>query len=218
MIGLSSACVFEAWKSLSTPCLFPRCVLSSRTSRQVYVTIEEPFQGELSPDWVSLVTTAAMSQALSPGREAQVAVLITGDETVRQLNRDYRGVDEVTDVLSFSAEHSGPWQGDSPPLGDWFPEQGNPGESFEFMLPPGELPPLGEVVVSYPQTRRQALERQPLEPDAVGRELALLLVHGVLHLVGYDHGESAETARMQARERAALASLNPYGDAGTGLK
>ena len=159
-----------------------------------------------------------MTQALSPGRDAQVAVLITDDETVRQLNRDYRGVDEVTDVLSFSAEHSGPWEGDIPPREDWVPEQGNPGQSFEFMLPPGELPALGEVIVSYPQTRRQALGRQPLEPDAVERELALLLVHGVLHLVGYDHAESAETSRMQEKERAALASLIFAGDACTGLK
>ena len=77
----------------------------------------------------------------------------------------------------------------------------------EFILPPEELPPLGEVIVSYPQTLRQAEQRgEPVE-----RELALLLVHGVLHLVGHDHLEPEETELMQARERAALAEVFQVG-------
>ena len=201
-----------------SPSFSPRCVLRSRARREVHLTIEEPFQEELAAGWVRRVVSSAMSQALPPGREAQVAVLVTGDQTVRQLNRDYRGVDEVTDVLSFSAEHSGPWEGEGPPVADPSPGSDCPGESLEFKLPPGELPPLGEVIVSYPQARRQALERQPSDPLAVGRELALLLVHGVLHLVGYDHGEPVETVRMQEREQAALASVDPAGWAGAGVK
>ena len=62
------------------------------------------------------VIASALTQAVPSDQLAQVSVLVTDDETVRQLNRDYRGVDEVTDVLSFSAEHSGHWEGkDEPP-------------------------------------------------------------------------------------------------------
>ena len=71
-------------------------------------------------------------------------------------------------------------------------------------MPPGELAPLGEVIVSYPQAQRQAEERgAPLE-----HELALLVVHGVLHLTGHDHLDPEETALMQSKERTALAALN----------
>ena len=75
---------------------------------------------------------------------------------------------------------------------------------LDFVMPPGEPSPLGEVIVSYPQAERQAEERStPLE-----HELALLVVHGVLHLTGHDHLESEETALMQSKERIALATLN----------
>lgn len=156
------------------------------------------------------------------GQAAQVAVLVTGDHTVRGLNRDYRGVDEVTDVLSFSADHPGHWEGeDEAPL-DRLATSKNPGEAPPFPLPPDELPILGEVIISYPQAERQALDHtlgqtqtqtqgeSVSQDEAVKRELALLLVHGVLHLVGYDHLETGEAAEMQAKERAALAPIFQY--------
>ena len=192
--------------------------MSSPPQRQIHVTIEEPFAREISPTWVREVIASALAQAVPADQPAQVAVLVTDDETVRQLNREYRGVDEVTDVLSFSADHSGHWEGEEQPLQDVSSTPSTSDGGFEFMLPPDELPPLGEVIISYPQTQRQALEqasKQGLtEPGAVGRELALLLVHGVLHLVGHDHAEPAETAEMQQRERAALALVPAIGDSG----
>jgi probable rRNA maturation factor len=188
--------------------------LSSSPHREIYVTIEEPFDGQLSPAWIREIIDSALTQAVPSDRSAQVSVLVTGDETVRQLNRDYRGVDEVTDVLSFSAEHPGHWEGEDGPAPDGRPNVTEPDGGFEFPLPPDEPPPLGEVVISYPQTRRQALAQQPSEPAAVDRELALLLVHGVLHLVGHDHGEPAETEEMQQKERAALAAVPHLGNSG----
>ena len=71
-------------------------------------------------------------------------------------------------------------------------------------MPPGEPLPLGEVIVSYPQAQRQAEERG----GRLEHELALLIVHGVLHLVGYDHLETHDTELMQSREQAALKRLN----------
>ena len=98
--------------------------------------------------------------------------------------------------MSFSAEHRGHWEGESEPPED--------SEDFDFVTPPGELSPLGEVILSYPQAQRQAEQRGvPLE-----HELALLVVHGVLHLTGHDHLEPEEATLMQSKERSALATLN----------
>jgi probable rRNA maturation factor len=170
--------------------------------RQVDISVDEPFQGELSEAWLLSAMDAALQVALPEGEPCQVGLVVTGDETVRQLNRDFRGLDEVTDVLSFSASHPGRWEGEAEvPEG----RQGDSGDAVApaFVLPPGQPPPLGEVIISYPQAQRQALERG----EPADRELALLVVHGVLHLSGHDHEEPEESARMQSRERAALESI-----------
>ena len=193
--------------------------MSSRPQRQILVTIEEPFQGKVTTAWVRKVIASAMTQALAQDQPAQVAVLVTDDQTVRRLNRDFRGVDEVTDVLSFSADHPGHWEGeDQPPQGRLQTPDSYGGYS-DFPLPPGEAPALGEVVISYPQTQRQAFEQRTGDNCAVGavdQELALLLVHGMLHLVGHDHLDPPETEVMQEKEQAALAPI--FGSKNTAKK
>ena len=155
--------------------------------------------------------SSALDQALSGDQPAQVAVLVTEDDTVRELNREFRGLDEVTDVLSFSADHSGHWEGGNEDSQDRLAASDPTDEALPFPLPPDELPTLGEVIISYPQTQRQSrAQAQNLgmtEEEALKRELALLLVHGVLHLVGHDHIESGQAADMQAKEQAALAPI-----------
>ena len=169
-------------------------------ARQIDISVDEPFEALVSEAWLVRVMECALRAALPAEQPGQVGLLITGDATVQELNREYRGLDEVTDVLSFSATHAGHWEGDEPPE-----DEGEDLPFPDFVLPPEELPPLGEVIVSYPQTERQAEQRgEPVE-----RELALLLVHGVLHLVGHDHLEPEETELMQARERVALAEIFP---------
>jgi probable rRNA maturation factor len=154
------------------------------------------FPGASAENWLMFIANAALDVALDETEAAQMSLLITDDETVQGLNAQFRGLDEVTDVLSFSANHPGHWEGETEP-----PEDGG---DFDFVMPPGELLPLGEVIVSYPQAQRQAKERGvPLE-----HELALLVVHGVLHLTGHDHVEPEESALMQSKERIALATLN----------
>ena len=186
--------------------------MSSQQARQVYLSVDEPFTGSIlsdilgddsgdipvasTEDWLMGIAKAALDVALEGTEPAQMSLLITGDETVRSLNAQFRGLDEVTDVLSFSADHPGLWEGAAEP-----PEETTVG--FDFVVPPGEPAPLGEVIVSYPQAKRQAKERgAPLE-----HELALLVVHGVLHLTGHDHLDPEETALMQSKERTALATL-----------
>jgi probable rRNA maturation factor len=117
-----------------------------------------------------------------------MGLTITGDDTVRELNASYRSMDTTTDVLSFSypAQHGPPTD-----------------EADQFLMPPGEEAGVGEVVVSYPQARRQA-------EDAgvpVDEEIAHLITHGTLHLLGYDHDDPVRDQAMRARESAVLGRL-----------
>lgn len=108
---------------------------------------------------------------------AAVTVLLATDERLRALNRDHRGLDEPTDVLSFPAEE-----------GDAFP------------TPPGEPRYLGDIAVSLAAIERQA-RTAGLDPAL---ELAHVVVHGLLHLLGHDHETPEDDAAMRAREEALL--------------
>ena len=180
---------------------------------QVLVSVDEPYEGEIDATWLEGMARAGLAAAGVAGK-AEVSLLITGDETVRALNAEYRGLDETTDVLSFSAEHPGHWEGDGDgPMDSRFRGNDEPGgnsaagvndeEDGGFVLPPGLPQPLGEIIVSWPQAQRQAGEHGV----SALQELAHLVVHGALHLVGYDHVEPEEAALMQAKEREALAAL-----------
>ncbi len=115
--------------------------------------------------------------------DSELSVTIVGDRTMRRLNREYRGVDRATNVLSFSMS-----EGDFPGL--------NP-----------QL--LGDVVVSADTVDREARE----EGLAFDEKLGFLLVHGILHLAGYDHERSGEVEarRMGRKQRHVLALLKRDG-------
>ena len=176
---------------------------SPHSLQEIDISVDEPYQQELSELWLRTVMEAALVEALPQGEPAQVGLMVTDDKTVQELNRQFRGLDEVTDVLSFSASHSGHWEGDPQESDEASPESVD-SEELNFVLPPGEPSPLGEVIISFPQTIRQAQERN----GPVEQELALLIIHGVLHLVGYDHMEPEDEAQMQAKERSALAAVS----------
>jgi probable rRNA maturation factor len=109
-----------------------------------------------------------------------IGVVLAGDRLIRRLNREWRGLDRATDVLSFPLD-------DGPPL----PPEARP-----------SVPDLcGEVVISLPRCLAQARARGA----PPGLELARLLVHGVLHCLGHDHETRRERARMLPRERALVA-------------
>ena len=167
----------------------------------ITVGIEAPEEcGEFgNEEWLEAAVRHGLTGSLPAETHGQISLLLTDDETVRQLNREYRGVDRTTDVLSFSFEHWGHWEGDedAPRRGDDAPDG--------WPLPEDEPPPLGEIIVSVPQAARQAEDQgAPLQ-----RELALLIVHGALHLLGHDHYEDEERETMQALERSALAGIFP---------
>ena len=148
----------------------------------ILVSIVEPFASSVSEAWLESVARRVL-EAEGVGA-AELSVTVTDDETVRSLNREYAGEDAVTDVLSFSQR-----------------------EGEEFAAPPGGVPALGEVIIAYPQALRQAQDR-PLRQGSgravVSVEVARLLIHGILHLLGYDHAEAEEERRMRAREEELL--------------
>ena len=164
---------------------------------RVDICILEPFKGRVSRSWLRNIACQTLRRVL-PGESCQLSVVIADDATLKRLNRDYRGLDEVTDVLSFSASHNGHWEG----AGEG-PDQA--GDHLPFITPPDEPKDLGEVIISYPQASLQA-GGQPL---ALEKELALLVVHGVLHLLGFDHEEPLEQANMQAKEQEILSHTVP---------
>jgi len=113
-------------------------------------------------------------------QSVEISILLTGDEHIHQLNKGFRGVDRPTDVLAFP-------QLEGQPAGT---------ESVGPVL-------LGDVVISVETAKRQARERnRPLDD-----EVALLVVHGVLHLLGYSDETEDGAAEMRNRERAALESI-----------
>ena len=164
--------------------------------------IFESFKADVPGDWLRRVAEKALVSAFdgpdapAGGATGTLSLVVADDDTVRDLNRRHRGLDETTDVLAFSPEHAGEYYGDDrpdpPPPGD-----------FDFVTPPGQEAGLGEVIISYPQAVRQAGE----SGRDVNHELAALLVHGVLHLVGYDHMEPEEEAAMKAVESAVLSRV-----------
>lgn len=118
---------------------------------------------------------------------AEVAVTLVEDAEIRELNRDYRDKDAATDVLSFPL-----WEA---------------AEIAHIRVHPERYPErpllLGDVVISVETAARQAEEYG----HGLERELAYLCVHGMLHLLGYDHEEEADRAAMRDREEAILAGL-----------
>ena len=155
---------------------------------EIHVQVQDDFQGHVSSEWLVRIASHALEQApLGPG--AAVSVVIADDRVVAELNRLHRGIDETTDVLAYSFSHEGEYYGRRDPT----PE---PLDHADFVLPPGEQTMLGEVIISYPQARRQADQSRV----AVDKELAHLLTHGILHLLGHDHAEPEEEAEMRREE------------------
>ena len=125
--------------------------------------------------WTSLVVDVLVDEGLS-GRPVEVHVHFVDESAIEDLNREHMGGSGPTDVLAF-------------PVDD------------PAMVPDGIPVLLGDVVVCPSVAARQA----PTHAGDFDSEISLLIVHGVLHLLGYDHAEPVEAEAMQAREREHLA-------------
>ena len=147
---------------------------------------------EFSESDIKLVMKAAVAGLDSEQFDGpdHITVMITGDERIRELNRDFKGEDEITDVLSFSVDASTGVDEDE----DW-PEAGSSEEANSDRL--------GDIAISLPQVIKQAAENGK-SPE---RELAMLTIHGVLHLLGYDHAELDEEKIMFGKTDVVLARI-----------
>lgn len=145
--------------------------------------VDEAYQ-DLTPA-AMLLTAVQATLEREQARQAEVSIVVTGDELLHQLNLEYRGIDAPTDVLSFSAQED---------LND---------SGIAFVTAPEAEGYLGDVIISFPTAARQA----ETAGHSVANELCLLAVHGVLHLLGYDHATAEEESAMWAVQDAVLASL-----------
>ena len=133
---------------------------------------------------VEALESAAARALDAEGQPAsELSIVFTDDAAIQRLNRDYRGVDEPTDVLSFAQS-----EGDA------------------FARPETALPHVGDVIISIETAARQAAE-YGVSPD---EEISHLLVHGVLHLLGYDHETPDDAATMREREDAILGAAQHH--------
>lgn len=122
---------------------------------------------------------------------SEISVVLSDDEHIRELNKHHRGMDKPTNVLSFPAAR--------------------------MKAPAGGPRMLGDVVIAFETVEREAAE----EAKSFGDHLSHLVVHGVLHLLGYDHEDDEEAEIMEARERKILAKLgipDPYAERGEPAK
>ena len=151
---------------------------------EINVLIEEGLEVDPDAEWMQKVMEKTLlAEDVPPNSE--ISLVITGQERIRELNRQYRGLDRPTDVLSFSLSEK--------------PES----EPEAFIGPPDGLLHLGEVIISFPQAAAQAEERG----HSVRREMAILIIHGVLHILGYDHEKEEMEPAMTAREKAILEEI-----------
>lgn len=132
------------------------------------------------------LTAVARLNALPQASE--VDVTIVDDAEIHALNREYRGMDKPTDVLSFALDEDG--------------EDDEPEINFYGCEPEEHL--YGDIIISAETAQRQAEEYG----HGLAREMAYLAVHGMFHLLGYDHMTEADKAVMRAKEEEALRAIN----------
>lgn len=155
------------------------------------IEIDPVLQAGNWPEGSENICVVALEQAWTApggwdkGRPAEVSLVLSDDGHVQELNRDWRGKDKPTNVLSFPAE------GDFPM--------------------PGAPRLLGDIILAQETVAREALE----QGKRFDHHLSHLVIHGLLHLLGYDHIEEDEAQEMEALEIKLLASMDipdPYGD------
>ena len=112
-------------------------------------------------------------------KKAEIGLVIVSNKKIKELNKKYRGIDKITDVLSFSQMET------------------------KFVEPPDKILRLGEIFISYQKAKAQAIQRR----QTIKKEIAFLFIHGILHLLGYGHTEEKDAKIMREIENKILSSL-----------
>ncbi|WP_025679638.1 rRNA maturation RNase YbeY [Paenibacillus polymyxa] len=136
----------------------------------------------------TLLEQAGKAEGVTDG---EVALTFVNDDQIHELNRDYRGIDRPTDVLSFAMKET-------------------LDEELEIIYEPTEENPLndvpdvlGDIIISVQTAQAQSQEYG----HSIEREIGFLFVHGFLHLLGYDHQDDASEAEMMGKQEAVLAQV-----------
>ena len=139
----------------------------------IHIEINPSLRTDLAPD---ILERAALAVLAHQSTDGDLSIVLTDDEQLHELNREYLGIDAPTDVLSFPASETDP-------------------ETARRYL--------GDILISVP---RAAIQAQTAG-HALEAEVQLLAVHGTLHLLGYDHAETEEKARMWKAQAEVLERL-----------
>jgi probable rRNA maturation factor len=157
----------------------------------VLVLSVEILQEEIEPiadDLQELLIRCLKEAAAREEVDGEVVVTLVTNERIHELNREYRGVDRPTDVLSFAMNEAGE-------------------EEMDIYIDESEIDEypnmLGDIVISLPKAKEQAEEYG----HSLERELGFLAVHGFLHLLGYDHGTVEEEKEMFSRQEEVLEKI-----------
>ena len=161
-----------------------------RPQFEIALQVDDEYAAGVDVENLHAVAVATL-RANEVDDDAELTILLTSDAAVQELNRDYRGVDAPTDVLSFAAQE---------------------GEDGQDLTLPPELAAeidryLGDIIIAYPYVVQQAAHFG----NTPAAELRLMVVHGILHLLGDDHDTPEATAAMWARQEAVLAQFGDQG-------
>lgn len=160
-----------------------------------YVENESEFEFDFSVDKIANdVANAVLQQECGP-TDVEINLLITDNEGIREFNREYRNIDNATDVLSFpNLDFDRPADFSAAQQAEFEADYYNP-ESGELVL--------GDIIISADRVISQAEEYG----HSIKREFAFLIAHSMLHLCGYDHIEETEACVMEERQEMALSRL-----------
>jgi probable rRNA maturation factor len=151
------------------------------------VQIDPEYESLVDADRLHRLAIDVLREEGTPG-PLELGVVVTNDDEVHSLNRDYLGHDYNTDVISFGMSEGGEEMAVDAPT---------------FVTPAERPPYLGDIAISYDRAAEQA----PEYGHSTQAEVAMLLIHGLLHLLGHDDTSEPERERMHARQRELLARL-----------
>ena len=157
---------------------------------EINVLIKKELESCLDENWLRLVAERALV-AESADPNAELSLVIASQEKVQELNQNYLGRDEPTDVIAFSMLSGGE-------------------DLSSFVSPPDGVNHLGEVIISYPQAVIQAEEYH----HSIKKEVTILIIHGVLHLLGYEDEKPELKQLMSTREKEVLSCVERELDLG----
>lgn len=149
---------------------------------EINISIDKEFKKYIKSIWLRKIAKIVIEAENIGTIKLEMSLVITGDEQIHELNLKYLAEDRPTDVLSFPT--------------DEYPAR---------LFTPGvdDMIHLGDVIISYPTAARQAVEHN----HSVEQEITILLIHGILHLLGYDHDIPKRKRAMKNREALILKTI-----------